>query len=482
MRGYICNCASIARTLVPEKATVLMLATEVTSEKPILTSVAWNLSQLVSGGYDKNHSVERTQSMDIRTHLSILQQDIRAYHTLGTGRHVWAIVHPEHRDEALLLERPSTVVVKGVAVQSSARRAHVRAVEFARKYDRFLTTGLNRQDGGLYVHSALLDSVTPKEIGAPITLRHAGQPDFVVASARLVTRIQGSPLHYLDFVDPTAPLANPDKLNSLAKDVAHWMFTFHHDVSPKTMARYRVEEQFAKVGASLTRRYEHCDKYEFFVNRTMRDAIQLQQGQLGQGESSDKLHERINRGLERTGATTEAIHDIAMTVGKRLAQILPQDRVGLAHTDLHPGNIITDSTHTNVNGVCDWANGTLAPHSLDFAGIGQARGLLPRVMSHYQQLEQNRGVGQPILAEAVYGLAAMRQLFFAVKAIKSGQDDSLAYFSWQQVGESVRELAAIAPDRYAGLVRHAALPARHSVLPLLPVVPARPMDNSSAEP
>jgi len=87
-----------------------MRATKETSEKPILTSVLRILPQLVSAGYDKNHATERTQSMDIRTHLSTLQQDTRAYHTLGMGRHVWAVVHPEHRDEALLLERPSAAI------------------------------------------------------------------------------------------------------------------------------------------------------------------------------------------------------------------------------------------------------------------------------------------------------------------------------------------------------------------------------------
>jgi hypothetical protein len=390
--------------------------------------------------------------MDIRSHLSTLRAKPSAYHTIGLGMHAWALVHPDHRDEVLLLEQPRLVHTRDGVLPASTRKAHERSVQFSKKYDRFIASGLESGTESVYTHSSLLGSIAPQPFGAPLLLQLNEKESFSVHSARLVRRIQGTPLHYLHFVDPQAPLHNPHKVDSLAKDIANWLFTVHHKISPEVMTRYRVVKQFADVGASITKRYEHNDKYQLFVIKNVRDAETLPLHLAGVSVHPD-MQSRLKRNLDHSGIAVDLLIDTARVLGQRLGHVFARDRVGLAHTDVHPENIIVNSSHTNVSGVCDWSNGTIAPQAMDFAGLGLARGLLPRVVAHYTRAEKTQDVQQPVNKEAAFGFAAMRQLFFVIKNLKNSENDPIVPVAWQQVGEAVQELRKIEPRHYNQLAQ-----------------------------
>jgi aminoglycoside phosphotransferase (APT) family kinase protein len=164
------------------------------------------------------------------------------------------------------------------------------------------------------------------------------------------------------------------------------------------------------------------------------------------------------------GVDFNLLAQIAECLAKRLPQILPQDRFGLTHSDIHPANIIVNSRRDCVHGICDWMTGTVTAQSIDFAGLGIARGLLPKVVRAYRKLEMERRVDKRVSAEAIYAFAAMRQIFVTVKALKHGYlDGAAARIAWGQVRECLIELGKLNKDMYGDVARKI----RRSKLPVL---------------
>lgn len=397
--------------------------------------------------------------MEAAEHIERITLKPKEYYTLGLGTSCWAVVNHNLRDEVVLLERPKEMQLQTAVLKDpfagSTDRMHMRATGFARAYDRYLIPGLQREDGGQYQHSTHLSAMSPKQFGTP-KLFHLGRGAlFPAHSVRVVQRIQGTALDFRSFAQPSAPLGEPDRVDALAKDIAHWLFTVHHKISPKAIAGNKIEKQFSDAGVAATGRFEQSEKYKLFVPRNLLE-LETMQSNMANGTMQPEIRERIGRNLQAIGASMPMLVETARVIADRLRMALATDRYGLIHSDVHPGNIIVDSTQTNVNGVCDWANGAMGPQSTDFAGLGIAKGLLPKVMDHYGRYESQYGANATVNREAVYGMAAMRQLFLAFKQIKYGDMSPDAQASWRQVNESVNELRKIDPKAYRTLGRNLA--------------------------
>lgn len=403
--------------------------------------------------------------MDAREHLERISVAPKDYYTLGLGTSCWAVVNHRLRDEVVLLERPKEMQVQAAVDRDpyagSTSRGHNRAVRFAKTYDRYLIPGLQREDGGKYQHASHLSSLSEEQFGTPKLLWLGKGAVFPAHSIRVVERVQGTPLSHLQFLQAKSPLREPERVDALAQDIAHWLFTVHHRISPKAIEGNNIAKQFADAGVAMTGRFERSDKYQLFVSQNTRE-LEILSRNMAEGTMNPEVKERMERNLRAAGVSMPLLLETAKTVGERLKPALARDRYGLIHSDLHPGNIIVDSTQTNVNGVCDWANGGVGPQSIDFAGLGIAKGLLPRVVTHYERLEQKHGVtGAPVDREAIFGMAAMRQLFMATKQLKYGDANPEAIASWQRVGECMAELRKMDPKTYRTVGRNVARSARN---------------------
>lgn len=393
--------------------------------------------------------------MNIEFFLGILKQDPRSFHIIGKGGRCLALAHRKFPKFVLLLEKAKDSVSTVQEVNIRPDRAHARATTFARMYDQHLEKGLNGIRNWRrrpYIHSTTLGGVSPENFDGPIPL-HIGEGQiFMAYSARLVKRIPGHSLHYLDFAD-TQNALSPQQVDHIANDLAQWLYTLHHEVSNGAMAANKVEKQFADTGRSILDSGTHSEKYRLFVTLNLQEIrTLLQKLEDDQNASSGKVEMIAN--LKAAGVDFHLLAQLAECIEKRLPQILPNDRFGLTHSDIHPANIIVNSRMDCVHGICDWMTGTITAQSTDFAGFGLAKGLLPKIVKNYRRLERERRPDRLVNVEAIYAFATMRQIFVAVKSAKHGYAEGIALqVAWSQVRELVGYLAQTKTEIYGEIAR-----------------------------
>jgi len=392
--------------------------------------------------------------MEIQDFLKILKNDPQSFHIIGKGGRCLALVHRKYPKMVLLLEKAkeSTAIDANIVRPD---RAHARAVTFARMYDAHLDAHLNSIRNWRrrpYIHSTTLGSAAPSDFDGPLPL-HVGDGEvFMAYSARLVQRIPGRALHYMDFIDPTKGLTS-QQIDHIAGDLAHWLFTLHHEVSQGAMTANKIEKQFADIGKSILDSGINSEKYRLFVDHNLQE-IRILSNHLEDSGYSSPGKTAMQSNLDEAGIDFHLLAQLAECLAKRLPQILPHDRFGLTHSDIHPANIIVNRSMDCVHGVCDWMTGTITAQSTDFAGFGLAKGLLPRVVKNYKRLETERRVDKLVNVEAIYAFAAMRQIFVAVKSAKHGYADGASlHVAWSQVRESLGYLAKTRTEIYGDLSR-----------------------------
>jgi len=393
--------------------------------------------------------------MDIQGYIELIKEDPKSFHIIGKGGRCLALVHRNNPKEVLLLESAKDTASGNAGESHRPDRAHARSITFARMYDRHLDAGLTEVRNWRkrpYIHSTLLAEVSPEKLGNPIALHIGNGKVFMGYSARLIKRIPGYALHYMDFVDDKNPLSSR-QVRGIAEDVAQWMFTLHHEVSTGAMVANKVEKQFADAGRVLTDGVTNSEKYKLFVTSNLRE-INILRENLKNGTMVAEHARQMEKNMEIAGVDFNLLAQVADCLAKRLEKILVLDRVGLTHSDIHPANLIVNSRRDCLHGVCDWMTGVITAQSVDFAGLGIARGLLPKVVRAYRRLENQRRVDKQVNVEAIYAFAAMRQLFVTVKSLKHGHSEgAAARVAWEQVQESVVELGKLYPNLYVDLSR-----------------------------
>jgi hypothetical protein len=396
--------------------------------------------------------------MKIRDYLELLKLNPKAFKIIGKGGRCLALVHNEHPNQVLLLEsaKESSTSPDEDAALPTPDRAHARSVTFAKMYDRYIEAGLKgirNQKDAPFIHSSLLDSLDTVRFRGPYPL-HIGKGKYFNAySARLICMIPGKALHYLDFVGPEANVT-PKKADRIAKDLAKWLYTLHHNISDEAYEKNNIEKQFDDAGINVSERFVRSRKYNVFVDLNLKE-IQVLKKNLKDGTMRSDIRENLTHNMTRAGVNFDLLVSAAALLTNRLSKTLPLDRFGLTHSDVHPANVIVDPDYTSVNGVCDWMTGTMDAQSVDFAGLGLAHGLLPKVVKHYEVLEKERGDERIINKEALYAYAAMRQIFITIKNTKNtfNNGSCIARVAWEQVGECIMELAKINHKKYECLAK-----------------------------
>ncbi|MDE2029410.1 MAG: phosphotransferase [Alphaproteobacteria bacterium] len=378
----------------------------------------------------------------------------KEFDILGKGAHCLALTHRENPNDVLLLEDGN-----------KNGPHHARAAGFARQNDCLLSASLssyNNNNGLPFLHPALVESAASGAVGQSIYLHIGNGTIFTGHSMRLIRRIPGKALHYLDFVDPHNGLSNA-QMDALARDIAAWMYTLHHQVSTAAMIKNKLAKQFHDAGKSLLDRPLASDKYKIFVIQNVAEIDKLNKG-LNEGTLYPDYAQKITNNLDDAGINFKLLEQSAHLLKRRLETVLPTDRIGLCHSDIHPANIIVSDNFNAVNGVCDWMSAGFDAQSIDFAGLGLAHGLLPKVLKYYRKREKESGVAHPINQEAAYAYAAMRNLYIVVKAVKNGYGEGCAArVAWEQVGECFSCLSRINSAVYGQLARRH----KHQKLPPL---------------
>ena len=409
--------------------------------------------------------------MDISELIQLVRETPQAFKILGKGGRCLALMPKMHPDVVLLLETGKD----STALTFTNDRAHDRAVTFARQYDRHLIAGvasITNNSGESFVHADLLAELSTRTFGPFISLKIGGNKRFLAQSARLIQKIPGRALHYMDFVDPHSPI-DVQKKNLLARDIAKWMFNLHHRISPGAMVANKIEQQYRDIGKLLTSRATNTEKHHIMVTANLREIDALMAALKVVG-SDNEFRCQLKRNLSMAGVDFELLQITAHQVNALLTKVLPMDRIGLTHSDLHPANILVSDSYEAVNGVCDWMTGTIGAQSIDFAGLGLAPGLLPKVVREYKKLELQSSVAQPINYKAVYSYAALRQIFLTVKAVKNGFSDGVAArVAWQQVGEHIRFLNMLDPQFHSLHLKHK----RQKLPPILLVSSRSPLGS-----
>ena len=410
---------------------------------------------------------------DINEFVHRLRMSPGEYRYLGIGKSCLALTRKDYPGVVLLLEgiEPERLregedcharVEALRKAEERGRARHVRAVQFAQRYDKLLEDVFHKTvDGRAYAHSTMI-SHTLLDLPVHFDLKESegGQERrYTAKSVRLLKQIDGRALSYMEFENGKSPFFHEKRhAKNLAKDMAGWMHTLHTTGTDWALSqerdaatRERITSTFKKNAQGVTVPHR-SDKVDFFMNRGMHELRwYLDRLKNGTPDFKSNLRARVNR----SGGDVLLAQKLYEILAARLPNLLSQDRRVLAHTDLHPGNLIVGTgAEPRLRGVCDWMSAGYDYRAADFAGLGMARGLLPKTLEQYRKHEALNGVpeDQRVNPEAVYAIATARILFSYIQCLKNQYGGAISsQLMWRQVRELVGELQKVEPRIYGNI-------------------------------